>query len=81
MLDPLSQFALLSEAGQLAVVGAGLWALAGFCGVMDQRRAKRRDAARLEQVGWVPWTGLFLSLAVIGGGLLALSLPVVIGSL
>ncbi|MCU0947716.1 MAG: hypothetical protein MUF47_05645 [Porphyrobacter sp.] len=45
----LSQFALLSEAGQLAVVGAGLWVLAGFCGVMDYRRGKRRNVARLEQ--------------------------------
>ena len=81
MSDPISQFALLSEAGQLAVVGAGLWVLAGVCGMMDYRRGKRRDVARLEQVGWVPWMALFLSFAVIGGGLLALSLPVVIGSL
>jgi len=81
MSDPLSQFALLSEAGQLAVVGAGLWVLAGVCGVMDYRRGKRRDVARLEQVGWVPWLTLFMLLAIIGGGLLALSLPAVIGSL
>lgn len=81
MSDPLSQFALLSEAGQLAVVGAGLWVLAGVCGVMDYRRGKRRDVSRLEQVGWVPWLTLFMLLAIIGGGLLALSLPAVIGSL
>jgi hypothetical protein len=81
MGDPLSQFALLSDAGQLALVGAGLWLAAGFCGLMDYRRAKRRDVARLEQVGWVPWLALFMGLAVIGGGLLALSLPAVIGSL
>lgn len=81
MHDPLSQFALLSEAGQIAVVGAGLWLVAGFCGMMDYRRGKRRDVARLEQVGWVPWLALFLTFAVIGGGLLALSLPAVIGSL
>lgn len=81
MSDPLSQFALLSEAGQVAMLGAGLWVLAGFCGVMDYRRGKNRDVARLEQVGWVPWTALFLALAVMGGGFLAMSLPVVIGSL
>lgn len=81
MSDPLSQFALLSEAGQLAVVGAGLWVMAGVCGVMDYRRGKRRDVSRLEQVGWVPWLTLFMLLAIIGGGLLALSLPAVIGSL
>jgi hypothetical protein len=77
----LSQFALLSEAGQLAVVGAGLWVLAGFCGVMDYRRGKRRNVARLEQVGWVPWLSLFMLGMIIGGGLLALSLPAVIGSM
>ena len=77
----LSQFALLSEAGQLAVMGAGLWVFAGFCGVMDYRRGKRRNVARLEQVGWVPWLSLFMLGMIIGGGLLALSLPAVIGSL
>ncbi len=81
MIDPVSQFELLSEAGQVAVVGAGLWVLAGICGVMDYRRGKRRDVTRLEQVGWVPWTALFMALGVIGGGLLAMSLPAVIGSL
>jgi hypothetical protein len=81
MSDPLSQFALLSEAGQVALVGAGLWVLAGICGVMDYRRGKKRDVARLEQVGWVPWTALFMAFAVIGGGLLAMSLPAVIGSM
>ena len=81
MSDPLSEFALLSEAGQLAVVGAGLWLAAGFCGLMDYRRGRRRDVARLEQVGWVPWLPMFMTLAVIGGGLLALSLPAVFGSL
>ncbi|MGY6635812.1 MAG: hypothetical protein ACXIUO_01615 [Erythrobacter sp.] len=81
MIDPVSQFELLSEAGQLAVVGAGLWGLAGLCGVMDYRRGKKRDVARLEQVGWVPWTALFMAFAVIGGGLLAMSLPAVIGSM
>ena len=81
MSDPVSQFALLSEAGQLAVVGAGCWVVAGICGAMDYRRARRRDVARLEQVGWVPWMGLFISFAVIGGGILALSVPAVIGNL
>ena len=77
----IAQFALLSDAAQLAWVGAGLWVVAAFAGVMDRRRAKRRDVARLEQVGWVPWTGLFMLAAIAGGGCLAMSLPVVIGGL
>lgn len=81
MVDLLAQFALLSDAAQLAVVGAGFWLIAGFCGVMDYRRGKNRDVARLEQVGWVPWLGLFLAFTVIGGGMLALGLPAVLGSL
>ena len=78
MADPLSQFALLSEAGQLAVLGAGLWVLAGVCGLMDHRRGKNRDVARLEQVGWVPWTVLFVGFAMLGAGLLAMALPAVL---
>ncbi|MGY6552657.1 MAG: hypothetical protein ACXIT4_12325 [Erythrobacter sp.] len=81
MSDPVAQFFLLSDAAQLAVIGAGFWLVAGVCGVMDYRRNRRRDVARLEQVGWVPWTTLFLASVVIGGGLLALGLPAVLGSL
>jgi hypothetical protein len=81
MHDPLSQFALLSDAGQLAVLGAGFWVAAGICGMMDYRRSKKRDVARLEEVGWVPWLALFMASAVIGGGMLAMSLPVVIGAM
>lgn len=81
MHDPISRFALLSDAGQLALVGAGFWLVAGFCGFMDYRRSKRRDVARLEHVGWVPWLPLFMASTVVGGGMLAMSLPVVIGSM
>lgn len=77
----LDHFALLSDAAQLAIAGTLLWVFAGFAGVMERRRMKRRDVARLEQVGWVPWLGLFMVAAIIGGGLLAVSLPVVLGSL
>jgi len=76
-----TQFALLSDAAQLAIFGGLFWVFAGFSGVMERRRAKRRDLGRLEQVGWVPWLGLFMLSAIIGGGMLALSLPAVIGSL
>ena len=38
-----------------------------------ERRRMRRE--RIESVGWVPWTGLFLVFSVIGVTLLALSVP------
>ena len=46
--------------------------MALFCMIMERRRMKRRE---INRVGWMPWTGLFLVFAVIGGGLLALAVP------
>jgi hypothetical protein len=80
-MDVIAQFELLSDAAQLALVGGLLWVFAAFAGFMERRRARRRDVARLEQVGWVPWLGLFLLAAMLGGGCLAMSLPVVLGTL
>ncbi|WP_324074848.1 MAG: hypothetical protein RSE14_14545 [Erythrobacter sp.] len=80
-MNLFAQFALLSDAAQLAAVGGAFWAFAALAMLMERRRARRRDVARLEQVGWVPWTGLFMIAAIIGGGCLAMSLPVVLGSL
>ena len=79
-MDLIARFELLSDAAQLAVTGGGFWLFAGFAGYMERRRMKRRDLARLEQVGWVPWLGLFMGAAIIGGGMLAISLPVVLGN-
>ena len=79
VMDLIARFELLSDAEQLALVGAMLWVFAGFAGFMERRRMKRRDLVRLEQVGWVPWLGLFMLGAIAGGGMLAMSLPVVIG--
>ena len=78
-MDLLARFELLSDAAQLAITGGLFWLFAGFAGFMERRRMKRRDLARLEQVGWVPWLGLFMGAAIIGGGMLAVSLPVVLG--
>ncbi|WP_390585025.1 hypothetical protein [Erythrobacter sp. MTPC3] len=75
------QFELLSDAAQLALAGGGFWVMAALCAVMERVRNRRRNVAQLERVGFMPWTGLFLACAVIGGGLLAMSLPVVLGNL
>ena len=77
-MDVLARFALLSDAAQLAIVGGLFWIFAGFAALMELRRNRKRDLSRLEAVGWVPWTGLFMGAAIIGGGCLAMSLPVVL---
>ena len=76
-MDLVAQFELLSDAAQLAWAGGACLLFAGVASVMEWRRARARDLARLEQVGWVPWTGLFLLSAMLGAGLLALALPAV----
>ena len=61
-----------SDADILAMWGAGFLMLALFTLVMDRRRNRR---AHIDRIGWMPWTGLFLTFAVIGGGLLAVAIP------
>ncbi|MFM7349055.1 MAG: hypothetical protein ACKO01_06145 [Erythrobacter sp.] len=77
-MNLLEQYEMLSDAGQLAVLGGGLWVIAALAGLMEWRRSRRRNLARLEQVGWVPWTTLFMLTAMLGAGILALSLPAVL---
>lgn len=79
MTEFLRQLAFASEAMTLALTGLAFWLFAGVCLVMERVRNARRSVERLEKVGWVPWTPLFLASAVIGGGLLLMSLPIVLG--
>ena len=64
-----------SDADILALWGAAFLLFALVSLVMERRRLKR---ARIDGVGWVPWTGLFLTCAVVGGGLLAVAVPGII---
>ncbi|WP_299191733.1 hypothetical protein [uncultured Erythrobacter sp.] len=80
-MELLRQLAFASDAVWLAIAGLSCWLFAGFCLVMERLRNHRRSVERLEKVGWVPWTPLFLASAVIGGGFLVTSLPVVLGNL
>lgn len=64
-----------SQADILALWGGAFLFVAGITLFMERRRAKR---ARIDGVGWVPWTGLFLICAVVGGGLLAIAIPGII---
>ena len=49
-------------------------------GIRNRLREARRSPERLERVGFMPWTSLFVGFAIIGGGCLAMSLPVVLGN-
>lgn len=64
-----------SDADVLGMWGAAFLLLAGFALIMERRRMNR---ARIDSVGWIPWTGLFLTCAVVGGGLLAVAVPGII---
>ncbi|WP_284124768.1 hypothetical protein [Parerythrobacter aestuarii] len=71
-MEFLGQLAFASDAELLALYGVGFLLLALLAMVAERRRMKR---ARIDKVGWVPWTGVFLLCAIIGGGLLALAVP------
>ena len=81
MPDLFTQWALASDAMRITAVGAGFWLLAGLAALTEWRRNRSRSLERLEKVGWVPWTPLFMACAMIGGGCLAMGLPVVLGDL
>jgi hypothetical protein len=74
-MDVIARFELLSDAAQLAWLGAACWLVAAIATLMERRRARLRNLERLEQVGWMPWTTLFVLAAMLGAGLLAMSLP------
>jgi hypothetical protein len=77
-MDVIAQFELLSDAAQVVWAGGACLVVAVFASVMEWRRGRSRNLARLEQVGWVPWTALFLLAAMLGAGLLAMALPAVL---
>lgn len=74
-MESLNPLLFASEADLLALAGAGFLLLAGIALVADRVRTRRR---KLERVGFVPWTPIFLACMIIGGGLLALTMPQVI---
>ena len=74
-MDLFNPLIFASEADLLALAGAGFLLFAGIALVADRVRTKRK---RLERVGWMPWTPIFLACMIIGGGLLALTMPQVI---
>ncbi|QYJ08152.1 hypothetical protein [Qipengyuania flava] len=64
-----------SDAEIAAYWGVAALFMALVCMVMERRRTKRTE---INRVGWVPWMGLFVMFAVIGGGLLAAAIPAIL---
>ena len=60
-----------SDATLLALAGGALLVLALIALVADWRRARRK---RIDAVGWVPWTFVFLVCAICGIGLLTMAI-------
>ncbi len=71
----LQHLRFASDAEVMALVGCAFVALGAIAGSMERRRLKRDN---IQRVGWVPWLGIFVGCMIIGGGLLALSLPKVL---
>ncbi len=71
-MDWLDNLIFLSDAGRVALLGAGFILLALVALVAERARGKR---ARIDRVGCMPWFTIFLAAAVIGGGLIATGLP------
>ena len=65
----IDELLFASDAEVAALAGAGFLVLAALTGLAERRRVRRE---RIDRVGWVPWTGLFLACSVIGVSLLAL---------
>lgn len=59
-----------SEAEIVGLWGLGMVLVALFALWADKRRSRY---ARLDKVGWVPWTSVFLASATIAAALLALA--------
>lgn len=67
-----------SDAELMALWGAGFVVLALAALWLERRRNRQDPLQRINRVGWVPWTSLFMLSLLIGGGLLAYSLPTVL---
>lgn len=67
-----------SDAVLMALWGAGFVLLALAALGVERRRNRQDPLQRIGRVGWVPWTTIFMACLLIGGGLLAYSLPTVL---
>lgn len=69
----LTEELLFASTAEWAAIGGVLFLLLAAITRYGERRRMQRE--RIDRVGWVPWTGLFLVFSVLGLTLLALGLP------
>lgn len=62
-----------SDTAVLAVWGGAFLLIAVAAVMMDRRRHNRDRINAADRVGWMPWTLIFLSSAMVGLGLIAAS--------
>ncbi|MBE5073555.1 hypothetical protein IM511_04475 [Erythrobacteraceae bacterium E2-1 Yellow Sea] len=67
-----------SDATLMALWGVGFVLLSMAAMWAEHRRKLQHPLARISKVGWVPWTSVYMGCLLIGGGLLAYSLPTVL---
>ncbi len=79
-MDFMNPLTFASDAEQFALFGVACVMLSVICQLFAHSREKNRRVDQLEKVGVMPWTGLSLTLGLLGGICLLFSLPVVIGS-
>ncbi len=72
VLDWFHDLMFASDAARVALAGGVFLLLAVIALVAERWRNAR---ARIGRIGFMPWTGVFLFAAVIGGGLIALAIP------
>ena len=65
-----------NDAERFAALGVACWLVSALALVAERRRNRR---SRIDRVGWMPWTGVFLTFAVLGGGLIYMALPGLMG--
>lgn len=74
----VDQFFMFASDAQIAGLwGIGFLLVAGIALIAEKRRNKR---ARIDRVGWMPWTGVFLVCAIVGATLLALAAKGILAS-
>jgi len=67
-----------SDAVLMTLWGLGFVAMAVAALWVERRRNRQDPLRRIGKIGWVPWTTVFMACLLIGGGLLAYSLPTVL---